>query len=150
MKPASFIDGKYQILSEINMIPLIDVALVLLIIFMIITPILVDSGIKVDLPAIEEGQKMQKDQKTVQVSISEGGEVFVNGKPIPAGDIGGVLSGLITQPNLQDIVIDADRKVQFQHFVNVVEAAQKTGVSKFGITVRQNDGGNVREPTEKR
>src|SRR5215213_1179774 len=78
--------------SEINVTPLVDVCLVLLIIFMVVTPIL-QAGVKVDLPKTSKPGPLPQSKQLV-VSIQEDGSVWVRGTRTPEGDLRAVLSAI--------------------------------------------------------
>ena len=78
---------KYRLISEINMIPFIDVSLVLLIIFMVMTPFLMKSQIKVNLPGSSSAQQITQDDKTVDIQVQADGAIFMDGKKVAAKDL---------------------------------------------------------------
>ena len=73
--------GRYQIQADINMIPLIDVALVLLIIFMVISPILVESQLRVNLPHVTSVSSAE--EHPIKIEIAQDGTLALEGKIIP-------------------------------------------------------------------
>ena len=131
--------GRRRVMAEINMIPLIDVALVLLIIFMVMTPILIKSQIKINLPHSKSADKSKSNQQTVKVQVQKDGVIFINGQPVSPEAVENTLRGLIHDPENQPVVIEADRDVAFQHVVVVMDAAKRLGVVKLGVNVKQED-----------
>src|SRR5947208_15119347 len=77
--------------SEINVTPLVDVCLVLLIIFMVVTP-LIQAGVKVDLPKTAKSRPMPGQEEQLTVTIREDGRVWVSGRQTAEGDLPGLLS----------------------------------------------------------
>ncbi len=137
-----------EIMAEINMIPFIDVALVLLIIFMVMTPFLVKSQIKVDLPKSKQTDVLQdKKDQLVTIQVQKTGAIFVDGQPIPADQIESALRSRVSDPENQPVVIEADREVPFQHVVTVMSAAKKMGILKLGVGVVEDKD---RKPTGSR
>ena len=86
MKTASSSD-KYQLVTEINMIPFIDVSLVLLIIFMVMTPILVKEQIKIDLPRTKSVNSPVDNQRLLQIDVTREGTIYVDGTTVAADDV---------------------------------------------------------------
>jgi biopolymer transport protein ExbD len=129
--------GKYQVLAEINMIPLIDVSLVLLIIFMVLTPFLVRSKIQVSLPKAGAAEKEAANEKPLQIQVVKGGSIFIEGIPVQADQLEAVLRKALPDPATRPVMVEADKEVPFEHFVTVVDAAKKIGAAKFSIAVRQ-------------
>ena len=129
-------ESKGELMAEINMIPFIDVALVLLIIFMVMTPFLVKSQVKVDLPksSTTDHAPDKKDQ-TVTVQVQKTGAIFIDGQPIPADQLENALKSRVSEPESQPVMIEADREVSFQHVVTVMSAAKKLGITKLGVGV---------------
>lgn len=129
--------GKYRILSEINMIPFIDVALVLLIIFMIMTPVLMKSQIKINPPGSKAVDNADPKDKTIKVQVQADGAIFLDGKMLNSSDISDAIKARVSSPSTQGIVIEADKDVPFQKVVDVMGAAKKIGLVKMAICVTE-------------
>jgi len=124
-------------LSEINITPLLDLAFVLLIIFVITTPLL-DKGIPLSLPKLDRPSDKQPDKKDIRtVEIDPRGAYWMNTKQVR-------LDALIAQlaqdykynPNLV-IFIRADENSKMKDFVALTDGCQKAGISKFSIRTEQ-------------
>ncbi|MFH0909168.1 MAG: biopolymer transporter ExbD [bacterium] len=129
-------DSEFGIMAEINMIPLIDVALVLLIIFMVLTPILVRSQIQVNLPGAKSVTS-SPEQRTLHVQVSKDGQIYVAGQAVLPDALESSLRGQIPTPADQTVVIEADKQVAFEHVVKVMDTVKKIGVTKMGVAVKQ-------------
>ena len=125
-------------MAEINMVPFIDVMLVLLIIFMVSAP-LITTGV-VDLPSV--GQSQQRPPKVIEVIVQKDSRLKVRS----AGEEGaaGTLVDMTSQVRrLQagdaqvPVVISADRNVKYDEVVKVMDALLKAGVSRVGLSVQQ-------------
>lgn len=134
--PDSPTGRKYEVLAEINMIPLIDVSLVLLIIFMVMTPILVNSKIKINLPKAASAEKDVSKEKPVEIQIDKDGGIFLNGMAVKAEELESQIRQALPDPANGGIAIQADKDVPFQKFIAVADAGKKAGVVKFGIAVK--------------
>ncbi len=120
------------------MIPLIDVALVLLIIFMVMTPFLVQSQIQVNLPKVTA--VTPSENPPVQVQVTREGSFFVHGRRILAAQMVKELTGMFPDPALGSILIQADKDVSFEHVIEVMDAAKQAGIKKMGVAVIQRSG----------
>jgi biopolymer transport protein ExbD len=129
-------NGKYRIVAEINMIPFIDIALVLLIIFMVMTPFLIRSQIRVNLPEASAGET-QADKQALHVQVDRDGRIIIDGNDVPMAGVESALRRLLRDPARQPVVVEADRDVPFQHVVDVLDAGKKIGAARLGVCVRQ-------------
>lgn len=120
--------------SEPNLIPLIDVALILVIIFMVLTPILVQSQLTVKLPKAETGAPADA-QTTVNVQISRGGSVVVDGSPVKWDRLERELTLKLGKAASKTVLVQADRTVAVEKVVAVLDVSKKLGVGKLGIGV---------------
>jgi len=139
-------NGRYKIIAEINMIPFIDVALVLLIIFMVMTPFLVKSQLKVNLPKAESAEQAADERDKIDVQVDKDGAISVNGQTVAPDAIEAALRNVLLDVENQPVVIHADREVPFQAVVTVMDAAKKIGVAKLGVGVKQ----EIRAPLDKK
>ncbi|MFA7157977.1 MAG: biopolymer transporter ExbD [Kiritimatiellia bacterium] len=133
-------NGKYRIMADINMIPLIDVALVLLIIFMVMTPFLIKSQIKINLPKAQLKQPVPKPEQVLQIQIDLAGIIYIDGQKVTKDALEGRLKSRLPDPQNQPVMIEADQDVKFQHVVTVMDAVKRAGVSKLGINVKHEKG----------
>lgn len=133
-------NGKYRIMADINMIPLIDVALVLLIIFMVMTPFLIKSQIKINLPKAKLKEAVPRPEQILQIQLDTAGNVFIDGQTIAKDALESQLRACLPDPQNQPVMIEADQDVKFQHVVTVMDIVKRLGVSKLGINVRPDPG----------
>ena len=136
MKTSAQRNGKYRIMADINMIPLIDVALVLLIVFMVMTPFLIQSQIKINLPKAKLKEKVPRPEQILQIQLDIAGNVYIDGQTIARDMLESCLRARVPDPRNQPVMIEADRDVKFQHVVTVMDAVKRIGVSKLGINVK--------------
>jgi biopolymer transport protein ExbD len=132
--------GKYRVMAEINMIPLIDVALVLLIIFMIMTPFLVRSQLKINLPSSRSASDEKRRTQTLQVQVDKAGAAYLDGQVVPGDLLESRLRQILNDPEHQPVVIEADKDVPFQHVVTVMDTAKKVGAIKLAVCVKKTTG----------
>jgi len=122
-----------KLMAEINITPLTDVVLVLLIIFMMTTPMLIQSAIKVRLP---EASRAENDlEKNISVLINRSGEIFIDNTRT---DIEGLKTGLTarlsTNPNLP-VIIKGDKEIRYDDVIKVIDAAKQSGAKRFALAV---------------
>lgn len=116
------------------MIPLIDVSLILVIIFMVLTPILVQSQLTVKLPKAASGTPAAADT-TVNVQISRGGGVLIDGTPVKWDKLEREMTLRLPRSAQKTLLVQADRSVPVEKVVVVLDAAKRLGVGKLGIGV---------------
>jgi biopolymer transport protein ExbD len=121
-------------MAEINVTPLVDVMLVLLIIFMITTP-LMNHKIKVALPeATVEKKKEEKQQAPpVTITVTEAGELYLNDEPATKEAIESRLSVEAQKTPQPPVQIRADKTTQYRLINDVVKIAQQQGIAKVGF-----------------
>ncbi|HEX8816433.1 MAG TPA: biopolymer transporter ExbD [Terriglobales bacterium] len=123
-------------LAEINITPLVDVVLVLLIIFMVTAPVL-QSGIEVNVPRTKTVKEITEER--LVISINKKQEVFLGNDPININDIGSTLRQKIRDPQNQSIFIRADEDVPFGAFATVMDAVKRSGISNVSIVTQPLD-----------
>jgi biopolymer transport protein TolR len=128
--------GQYKVMADMNMIPFIDICLVLLIIFMVMTPMLVQSQIKVDLPKSKAGDQIPQAEKIVDVQILSDGAILIDGRRVPADSIDQVLTRKLPDPKNQSVMIQADKSVKVEQLVFVMGSVRKLGCTKMGVAVK--------------
>ena len=120
-----------QDMAEINMIPLIDVMLVLLVIFIITAPLLTHA-IKVDLPQASSQPNPPKPE-TVNLSIQADGAVFWNAEPVDAANWRARMNAAAQQSPQPEIHIRADGELAYKHVVGGMSDAAKAGLTRIGF-----------------
>src|SRR5438046_6057835 len=117
-------------LSEINVTPLVDVVLVLLIIFMLTAPIL-QSGIEVSVPKTKSVNEITEER--IVISITRAQRVFLGNDPVNINEIGSVLRQKVRDPEHQSIYLRADENVPFGAFATVMDAVKSSGITNVSI-----------------
>lgn len=120
-------------LADINITPLVDVVLVLLIIFMITAPVL-QSGIEVNVPQTKTVKEIT--QERLVISIDKQQRVFLGNDPININEIGDKLHERIRDPHNQYIYVRADADVPFQVFATVMDAVKQSGITNVSIVTQ--------------
>lgn len=128
---------KKRPMSEINVVPYIDVMLVLLIIFMVTAPLL-SQGVKVDLPQAPSSPLPPNEKEPVIVNVDKDGNYFINygedqDKPVAADVLLNRVSALLKyQPGIP-VLVGGDTNVAYGHVVQVMTLLQKAGAPSVGM-----------------
>ena len=120
-------------LSEINMVPFIDVVLVVLIIFMITAPIL-QSGIEVDVPKTKTVKELTE-VRTV-ITIDRGQRVYLNDKPINIHELGQKVAAQSRDPKRQAVYVRCDETVPFGSWATVVDTLRQSGIQNISVVTQ--------------
>ena len=118
-------------LAEINMIPLIDVMLVLLVIFIVTAPLLTHA-VKVDLPKATSAPNLTK-PKNVQLAIDAATQLFWNGTPIEAEELDRRLKAAAALSPQPELHLRAERTTPYEKVAEVMSAAARAGLSRIGF-----------------
>src|SRR5687767_10579624 len=126
-------DDDDGIISGINVTPLVDVTLVLLIIFMVTAKIIVSQGMPMDLPKAASGEEVQT---IFAVELSASGETRVDSRPVPNDE---AVAGLAKDARAKNkdlrAVIRADKKVEHGRVIHVLDLLKRAGVAKIAFAV---------------
>ena len=125
------LNDQEDVMSEINVTPLVDVMLVLLVIFILTVPVLTHS-VKVDLP---QTQKLNTavDPKSISISVASDGSVYWNSKRIDNAQLETMLAEVAAQEQQTEIRLYGDRRVAYEEVVKIMAAAQRAGIEKLGF-----------------
>jgi biopolymer transport protein TolR len=123
-------------ISEINMVPFIDVMLVLLIIFMVTAPMITPS--MVDLPSVGKAAKQPDQVVQVVIQKDERLELVSNGKTDSASlsSVAKSVQTLVGDGTNTAVVISADRSVKYETVVKVMDSLQRAGIARVGLSVQ--------------
>jgi biopolymer transport protein TolR len=123
-------------LSDINITPLVDVVLVLLIIFMVTAPVL-QSGIEVNVPKTRTVKEITEER--LVISINKEQRVFLGNDPVNINEIAAKIKLKIRDPKHQSIFIRSDEDVPFGAFATVMDAVKATGLTNVSIVTQPLD-----------
>jgi biopolymer transport protein ExbD/biopolymer transport protein TolR len=123
-------------IADINVTPLVDVVLVLLIIFMVTAPVL-QSGIEVSVPRTRTVKEITE-ERTV-ISINKDQRVFLGNDPININEIKTRLRQKIRDPQHQSVFLRADQDVPFGAFATVMDAVKQAGITNVSIVTQPLD-----------
>jgi biopolymer transport protein TolR len=116
-------------LSEINMVPFIDIVLVLLIIFMITAPIL-QSGIELDVPKTKSVKEINEQKVVVSIDKKQG--IYLGNDPVNVHDLGNRVHSQLKKAN-EGVFLRCDETVPFGIFASVIDALKQSGIANISI-----------------
>ncbi|MBX9882726.1 MAG: protein TolR [Sphingomonas sp.] len=123
--------GRRAPLAEINVTPLVDVMLVLLIIFMVTAP-LMTAGVPVNLPD-SRAKPVDQDQKPVQIALDEAGRLFVDDKPVADAQLPATLEKLAAANKERQVFLRADRKLAYAEVIRVLGELNRAGLNRVAL-----------------
>ena len=129
-------DEDEAILSEINITPLVDVMLVLLIIFMITAPML-HQGIEVALPKADQPNLPLRKEDPVILSVNREGMIYLKERPIHPTKLVEVLTPMLRGRDDETVFLKGDRDVPYGRVVEVLDTLQKGGITKIGMVTEK-------------
>jgi biopolymer transport protein ExbD len=137
--------GQTSVRSEPNVVPMIDIMLVLLIIFMIVTP-LIAAGFKATMPKGENLDPRPEGDNEVVLGIDEAGRYFLNGRALPAGTLEDQLRSIFAARTEDKILyFKADNKLKYAKVQEAVETARRAGVRVMAAITEPTQAGLIAE-----
>ena len=121
-------------MAEINITPFTDVILVLLVIFMITTPLISQANIKVNLPVAKSGKPLENSrQAQVEITITREGPVYLGGKIVTRSELRQQINALHRNNPELIVIVRCDKSVRFQDIINVLDPLTELGITKLNI-----------------
>lgn len=127
--------GKFQkaaMNSEINVTPLVDVCLVLLIIFMVVTPML-QKGVPINLPVTEEPERTPDTEKQLQISVKADGSVYLGSSVVRKEQVQSELENIHQKTPDREIAVKGDRAVKYGAVLDVLKSCREVGFNNVGL-----------------
>ncbi len=123
-------DKEGKIFSEINITPLTDIFLVLLIIMMVVAPSFQSNDTNVDVPEINNGVNIE--EAKVTVSVTHDGAMYINGTPINASELTDKLVALKNPDDeKQEVIVKADKNIKSSTIIDIMDSAQNAEYKKL-------------------
>ena len=132
-------EGK-KVNSNINVTPMVDVMLVLLIIFMVITPML-NNKVNVDLPKADAAKIMEDANKedAVIVAVTRDGSTYLGGDKVTVDDLGAKISAKLENKTSKQVYMRADVRANYGKVMDAVDGIRTAGVSELGLLTEKRD-----------
>jgi len=126
--------------SNINVTPMVDVMLVLLIIFMVITPML-NNKVNVDLPKTDSAVVMEDANKedAVTIAVTRDGHIFLGGDQVTVDDLGPKISAKLENKTQKEVYMRADARANYGKVMDAVDGIRSAGVSQLGLLTEKRE-----------
>ena len=121
-----------KIISDINMTPLIDIMLVLLILFMVTSSMSLESGLDVELPQVK-GKTGETEGSAVIISLSDNAELSVQGKKVSMQDLEVAIKDALVSEKTGLVILEGDKQSNLGNAVEIMDIAKAAGALKFAI-----------------
>ena len=132
------VGGKKGSMSDINITPYIDILLVLLIIFMVITPVKqMDLDLKVPQTSNDTGDKNVVDPNVIVVSIGESARIAINQEEVSIANLGSKLQEIYNKRANKNMFVSASAKLPYGDVVRVIDIAKGAGVGDIGLLTEE-------------
>ena len=125
---------KRSLMAEINVVPLVDVVLVLLVIFMVTAPI-IQQGVQVNLPQAKAGAIPGKEEQLV-VAIARNGRIYLNDNPMTLPELGKKLRAISKIRRDKEVYLRADQDVRYGIVMRTIAEIKQAGIEKLGMVTR--------------
>jgi len=130
-----------EVRSDINVTPLVDVCLVLLIIFMVVTPLL-QKGVDVALPETADPEKMSENEKQLEVSIKSDGTVFIGDDWITEENLTPRLEEIYSNNPERQVIVKGDKRLKYKEVRKVMRLLNEAGFTRVGL-ITEKEGGQA-------
>ena len=124
-------NGDRQTMSQINVTPLVDVMLVLLIIFMVTAPMM-QQGVQVNLPKADT-KALNPQETTVVVSIERSGRLFINSAEVPGTELKAKLTDMFATRSKKEVFLKADKDVPYGEVIKAMAEIKGAGIERLGM-----------------
>ena len=126
-----------QLMSEINVTPLVDVMLVLLIIFMVAAPMMIQ-GVDVNLPKTE-AKNIKTSDEPLMLTVNSKKEIFLESHPIPLEGLELKIRKIFENRRNKEVLLRADKDIPYGFVINVIASVKKAGIEKLGMVTEPVD-----------
>lgn len=131
------VGGGSKFVSEINVTPFVDVMLVLLIIFMVATPMM-SQGIDVDLPQTKQVEVLPTESENMVMTVRQDGKIFLDEYAVELDDLENKLQVLVKEKN-KTLFLQADKDVPYGTVVDIMGRIKAVGIEKLGVVAEKPD-----------
>jgi biopolymer transport protein TolR len=131
-----------EVRSDINVTPLVDVCLVLLIIFMVVTPML-QKGVNVTLPSTTDPEKMPENEKQLEVSIKADGNVFIGQNWVTNDNLPSTFKEVYDTNPERQVVVKGDKNLKYKEVRKVMRLINEAGFTRVGLITEKRDTGGA-------
>jgi biopolymer transport protein TolR len=126
-----------RLMSDINVTPLVDVMLVLLIIFMVTAPMMME-GVEVNLPQTKT-KSIKTQEDPLVLSVTKKGEIFLENHPVKLEDLEAKIETIFKYRKDKEVLLRADKEIAYGLVVKVMAEVKRAGVAKLGMVTEPTD-----------
>lgn len=127
-----------KLIAEINITPFTDVILVLLIIFMIITPLIFQSRIQIQLPQAAHGDPSENSQRQSHITLTSEGLIYLENVLVTRKELQEQMNAISRKNPSQEVFLLSDKDVRFRDIVEVMDTLKGLGITKLSLTTSTN------------
>jgi biopolymer transport protein TolR len=128
-------DAEEDAITGINVTPLVDITLVLLIIFMVTARFIAEPSLGINLPKTSSTARSEPTDRNVFLTMDEKGELFINNAPVAKADLSAKMQQMLKDRPDLNLVLRADRRIPHGDVIEVLDLVRSAGVTQFGIAV---------------
>ena len=138
--------GKGNAIADINVTPMVDIMLVLLIIFMVVTPLL-QKGVSVDLAKTKNPREMREADRddAVVVAVTRDAKIWLNADQISVKELGPKLQDVLASKVDKTVYVKSDRRARYGDVVDVVDIVRAAGVDTLGLLTTRVEGSGAEQ-----
>ncbi len=123
-------------IADINVVPLVDIILVVLIIFMVTAPLVMKPTIDVDLPQASSGESKES-PKTIEVVINKTGDLYLDGNKVSLDQLKSSVTLEAEKNKASSVVLTADKDVTLDGLTTIIDAIKASGIKKVGFSIQK-------------
>ena len=139
-------DDDEGVISDINVTPLVDIMLCLLVIFMVTTTVVVADSIKVDLPKAATGDSTEP--STITVVYTKEQQIYLNGEKSDEAGLRSLIQQELAENKDVQAIIGADKAVTHGEVIHIIDVVKQEGIVKFALNIEQTDETATKAATE--
>lgn len=136
MAGGSYNSDSDEPIAQINVVPLVDIILVVLIIFMVTAPLVLKPTIDVDLPQASSGETKQA-PKNIEVVINRAGDLYLDGSKVTLEQLKSTVSLEAEKSKESSVVLTADKEVTLEGLTTIIDAIKGSGIKKVGFSIQK-------------
>lgn len=130
-------DDQDGAIAEINVVPLVDIILVVLIIFMVTAPLVLRPTIDVNLPQASSGKAKKQKSKNIEVIISKTGELYLDNKIVSLDELKNAVGLEAKSSPDSSVILTADKDVTLSGLTSIIDAIKGSGIKKVGFSIQK-------------